>query len=82
MELFDAKIYQTFLDALPRSCILTSSKGSVGRSVSVTVSWDGMHKDISTLLPPLASNTACTLLRLWPSLRKEQLPCLPEYQAP
>ena len=44
MELFDAKISQTFLDDLPRSCILTSSKGSVGRSVSVTVSWDGMHK--------------------------------------
>jgi hypothetical protein len=61
MELFDAKISQTFLDDLPRSCILTSSKGSVGRSVSVTVSWDGMHKDISTLLPPLASNTACSL---------------------
>lgn len=61
MELFDAKISQTFLDDLPRSCILTSSKGSVGRSVSVTVSWDGMHKDISTLLPPLASNTASTI---------------------
>jgi hypothetical protein len=51
MELFDAKIsrfHLTFLDDLPRSCILTSSKGSVGRSVSVTVSWDGMHKHIST----------------------------------
>lgn len=64
MELFDAKISQTFLDDLPRICILTSSKGSVGRSVSVTVSWDGMHKDISTLLPPLASNTASTIQRL------------------